>query len=111
MVSDEMPSISPVSGSSWSELVRLARQVAEVRAVLVDVVDLTQHGAGAVGVADGQVGAGQLEQGLHRHDREGVGEQGPQPGRPARQVAGGVEITAAGRDTGGEKAYTSALVQ
>jgi hypothetical protein len=49
---------------------------------------MSQRGQGAGGVGQGQVGASQLEQRLHGHDRKGVGEQWAQPGRPHHQVSG-----------------------
>jgi hypothetical protein len=46
----------------------LSRQVAEAWPLLEDVLRLAQHRTGATGVADSDVAAGQLEQGLGRHD-------------------------------------------
>ena len=56
--------------------------------MLMDVADLPQGGAGSSRVADGDVGAGQLEQRLDRDDGERVGEQRPQStARPASSRA------------------------
>ena len=104
MVSDETPSISLLSISSLDEqLVGLRRQVAERRPTLVDVCDLPQGGAGPAGIAEGDVGAGQLEQRLDRHDGERVGEQRPQPSGARREVTSLVQVSALGRDVGGPR--------
>ena len=45
--------------------------------MLMDVVDLSQGGAGSSRFAEGDVGAGKFEQRLDRDDGESVGEQRP----------------------------------
>jgi hypothetical protein len=78
--------------------VGLAGEDAEVGSLLEDVVGLPEHGVGAVGIAEGDVGASQLQQGLDRHHREGRGEQRPQTRRPPEMLPGRVQVAAVQAD-------------
>src|SRR3954452_5668696 len=71
----------------------LSWQVAEAWPLLEDVLRLAQHSTGATGVAETDVAAGQLEQGLGRYDGQRVAQQGSQASGPGDVVPGALQVT------------------
>ena len=79
MVSVEDPRDAAADGVEHGlELVGLLGQDAEVGSQLEDAAGLAQDRPGAAGVVQRQVGPGHLQQRLHRHAGDRVGEQRPQ---------------------------------